>query len=304
MNCRPGCGPFWGQGLFYAPRVYDALGFVSSTDGGASFRSPLTIAAAGTANIADPSLATYGSTVYIAYMDLNNTTSGSTLGGSSANPISADLVYSSDGGATWHGPYTLPGYNSTEFYNAMNPEVTVGPGGTVYVAYSSDRHCIAYCTYLSQEYGDDIYLATSASNGTLWTSHLVARDMDTAEELSQNPIGVGFSNGPSTGPFIFEEGPAIALAVVPSTGDVSVAWTGAFNESDHYYCGPPTFPFSSGCLYDSYAQSVLVVATSTDGGSTWTNTTVGPYWHTYQQGQPNGDFMPGARREPCWYAST
>jgi hypothetical protein len=293
LNCRPGCSSFWGQGLFYAPRVSDALGFVSSTNLGSSFRSALTISQAGSANIADPSIASYGDTVYVTYMDLNNTTSAAVLGGSTANPISAELVYSSDAGATWHGPYTLPGFNATEYYNAMNPQVTVGPTGTVYVAYSSDRHCIAYCTYTSQEYGDDIYLATSTTNGTTWTSHLVAKDTANAEQLDQTPDGVSFSNGAASGPFLFEEGPAITLAVAPSTGTVYVAWTGAINESAHYYCGPPLYAFSYGCIYASYAQTVLMVATSTNGGSTWTNTSVGPYEDYYQQGAPNGEFLPG-----------
>lgn len=293
MNCPSGCGPFWGQALWYAPRDDDALAFVASSDSGASFTSAMTVALAGTGGIANPSIAAFGRTVYVAYMNLNNTTTSATLGGSLASPISAQLVYSSDRGQTWHGPYILPGYNASEFYNAMNPQVAVGSDGTVYVAYSSNRHCIAYCTYTSQEYGDDIYLASSTSNGTSWSSHLVARDTANAEELAQTPNGVSFSNGPATGPYLFEEGPAVTLAVDPTSSSVYVAWTGATNESDHYYCGPPGFFFSYWCIYDSYAQSVLTVATSTSGGAAWTNTSVGPYQNCFQQGQPNGEFLPG-----------
>ena len=298
MNCPSGCGPFWGQALWYSPRYDDALAFVSSSDSGASFSQALTVSIAGAGGIAGPSIAAFGDTVYVAYMNINNTTTSATLGGSTAPPTSAELVYSSDRGQTWHGPYVLPGYNSTEYYNAMNPQVTVGPDGTVYVAYSSNRHCIAYCAYTSQEYGDDIYLATSATNGTGWSSHLVAHDTANAEELSQTPDGVSFSNGPTTGPYLFEEGPAITLAVDPTSSNVYVAWTGALNESDHYYCGPPSFTFGYWCIYDSYAQSVLMVATSTNGGVGWTNTSVGPYQDYYQQGQPNGEFLPGLGVSP------
>lgn len=298
LNCYPGCGPFWGQGLFYTDRVSDALAFLKSSDEGASFGRVTTVSTAGLGNISDPSIASYGSTVYIAYMNINNTTTGATLGGSQAPPISAQLVYSSNGGSTWHGPYLLPGFNATEYYNAMNPQVTVGPGGVVYVAYSSDRHCIAYCSYTSQEYGDDIFLASSTSNGTSWSAHLVAKDTGNAEDLSQAPDGLSFSNGATSGPYIFEEGPQVVLAVAPSTGDIYVAWTGSVNESDHYYCGPPAFPFSYGCIYDSYAVSVMHVATSTNGGISWTNTTAGPAQNYYQQGQPNGEFMPGISVSP------
>ena len=298
MNCPSGCGPFWGQALWYTPRLDDALGFVESTDSGGSFHKAVTISKAGFANIADPSLATFGRTIYIAYMDLNNTTTSATLGGSNSAPVSAQLVYSADGGSTWNGPYVLPGYNATEYYDSMNPQVAVGPNGEVYVAYSSNRHCIAYCAYTSQEYGDDIYLASSGTNGTSWSSYLVAKDAGNAEELATTPDGVSFSNAAVTGPYIFEEGPAVTLAVAASTGNLYVAWTGALNESAHYYCGPPTFPFSWYCIYSSYSQSVLRVATSSDHGVSWTNTSVGPYEDYYQQGSPNGEFMPGIGVSP------
>ena len=298
MNCPSGCGPFWAQTLWYAPRYDDALGFVSSTNSGNSFHAVQTIGLAGVGNIAGPSVATFGDTVYIAYMDLNNTTTSATLGNSTAAPISVELVYSSDGGGTWHGPYGLPGFNASEYYNAMNPQVAVAPDGTVYVAYSSDRHCIAYCAYSTNIFGDDIYLASSTTNGTSWSAHLVAKDTGDAEDLSQTPLGVSFGNGPVSGPYIFEEGPAISVAVSPTTSDVFVAWTGSINESDHYYCGPPTWPFNIYCVFDSYAQTVMYVARSANAGASWTNESVGPYHDYYSQTQPNGEYMPGLGVSP------
>jgi Divergent InlB B-repeat domain len=298
MNCVPACGPFWGQAEWYAPRVDDALAFVRSTNDGSSFSAVRTIQIAGVGGIADPSIAVHGNTIYVAYMNINNTTTGATLGDSSASPIASDLVYSTDDGADWSGPYTLPGYNATEYYNAMNPQVAVGPTGVVYVAYSSDRHCIAYCNYTSQEYGDNIYLATSSSNGTAWSAHVVASNYADGEELGQNPDALGWGNGATSGPWIFEEGPAIVLAVDPSSSEIYVAWTGAINESYHLYCGPPDFTFSYYCIYSSWEQSVLTVAQSSDGGSTWVNATISHDEDQTQQGQPDGEFLPAIAIAP------
>ncbi|MCI4337593.1 MAG: hypothetical protein L3K17_10515, partial [Thermoplasmata archaeon] len=250
----------------------DALAFTYSTDSGVSFHNVTTIQNAGHGNIAVPSLAAYGKTVYIAYMNISNTTAGATLGGSTSTPVSVELVWSNNSGKFWRGPITLRGFNASESYNAMDPQVVVAPNGTVLVAYSTNRHCIAYCATTSQVYGDDIELAASGNNGTTWSTYLVAKDFGTGEYLGTQPAGLYYyptisGSGSSTGPWIFEQGPMISLAVSPTGGHIYVAWAGGVNQSAPPYCCD---------TYQEYSITQLFVGVSSNGGASWANTTLGP----------------------------
>ena len=98
----------------YTNRAGDALGFTSSTTNGWSWSSTSQINPTGmpTGYLAHPVLATFGSTVYVAYEDIAN--SSNTLPGGGA-PIAIQMVYSTNGGSSWNGPYTVPGLNASQY---------------------------------------------------------------------------------------------------------------------------------------------------------------------------------------------
>ncbi|MGI0131622.1 MAG: InlB B-repeat-containing protein [Thermoplasmata archaeon] len=245
----------------YTTRSNDALGFVTSMDNGSTFSNVSTIDIAGHANIARPSLAVFGDTVYVAYENISNGTTS--LNSTSSPPASVNLVYSSDGGVTWNGPYVLPGLNTYEYNTSFSPAIAVTSTGQVDVAYATNRHCIGYCSWASyaQEYGDSIVLSSSLSNGTSWsTPTIISKDLGTGE--SPEPAG-GYNGLHKGGPGIFEMAPQISIAAPGSGGTIYVAWAGAANRStgDYYY------DFES---FQAYS------GVSVNGGISFSNATVGP----------------------------
>ncbi|MCI4331885.1 MAG: hypothetical protein L3K19_08610 [Thermoplasmata archaeon] len=281
----------------YTARPSDALAFVTSTDNATSFSAPRVIAVAGSANIARPSLAAFGSTVYIAYENISNGTG--TLPGTSPliSPISVQFVYSSNSGATWNGPYTLPGLNATQYYNSISPSVAVSNTGTVGVGYATDRHCIAYCAGAPfyQEYGDDLVMSTSASNGTSWSGpHVVAHDVGNGESTNYNG-NYNYYGSAS----LFEEAPLTAVAYNPVSSSWDFVWVGAIN-------------LTMDNIYDQWYSTQVFAATSSNGGVSWSYTTVGHGLPNDQNTYAVGYLNPGVSISPTgeeyvsvgWYNET
>ncbi len=242
-----GYGPLIG----YTSRSSDALAFTESTNNGSSFAAVRTIESGG--NISRPALAAFGSTVYIVYENISNGTTLSTYTGVSSS-IALYLLYSTDGGANWHGPYALPGQNSTEGYNAMTPSIAVSPNGEVAVAYATNRSCIAYCATFSMGWGDDIVVSTSMSNGTSWAGpHTVAHGIGESYEY----LGIYLQA-------LFEDAPETSVAWGSATA-LYVAYAGALNSSA-----------ASGYIFYDYSETSVFAGVSTDGGLTWTDTQLSP----------------------------
>jgi hypothetical protein len=266
----------------YTSRPSDALVFTNSTNNATSFSTPKIIAVAGGANIARPSLAAFGSTVYIAYENIVN--GSSTLPGTTVAPIAVEFVYSSDAGVTWHGPYTLPGLNASQFNNSISPAVTVTPTGTVAVSYATNRHCIAYCgATFNTEYGDDIVVATSGSNGTSWSGpYVVAHNTGNGESGYYNG---NYNYGSS---FLFEDAPLTAIAYNAISSSLDVVWVGAINLTKDYY-------------YDQWYSTQAFAATSSNGGVSWANATIGRGLPNDQNTFAVGYFNPGVSISPTGY---
>jgi Divergent InlB B-repeat domain len=241
--------PFEPPLAYYYPRYHDALAFVNSTNNGATFSNATTIV---TGNVSRPAIATFGKTVYIVYENVSaGNTSIASGYPSSQYPTSINLVYSSDQGATWHGPYTLPGENVTFYNTSYSPSITVTASGTVAVAYDTNRSCIHGCGGPYQEFGEDIVVATSTTNGTTWNGPYTVRS------------GIGepsyFSSSYTTGnyrPFIFEYAPSTSIVTDPLSGNLYVAWDGAYNSNATY-------------VYYDFTQSVVWAGVSSNGGLTW-----------------------------------
>lgn len=240
--------------VYYNQRWDDALGFVAGTGNGTAFGSVRTLVTGG--NITRPQIATYGDSVYIVYENITNGTNTIPGGyyGSTLSPISVQLVYSSDLGATWHGPYFLPGMNATAFNTSMSPSIAVSSNGTVAVAYATNRSCLAWCYnyyggyYYDREFGEDIVVATSATNGTTWKGPFTVQH---GEGESSQYMGSPFSN-------LFQYAPETSIAWNAVGAAWDVAWAGAQNLS--------VWPANP--VYD-WAEFSVGAGASTNGGRTW-----------------------------------
>jgi hypothetical protein len=242
--------------LPYYNRPSDALAFLTSADNGTTWSTATALVQGG--NISTPQIAVYGQSVYILYENVSNGTSP--LTGAGSPPVSLNFLYSSNGGSTWVGPSPIRGYvpgsDPTQLNNTMGPSIAVAPNGTIAIAYTANRSCIAFCASFYATYGNDIVVSTSSTNGTSWKGPLiVARN---AGEVSRY---FGFA-----GPGTFQNVPTTSIAFDPLSGALYVAWAQAENIS----------------LTDQYAweydwQSTGVdTAASTNLGRTWTVASASP----------------------------
>ena len=262
----------------YTTRTSDALGFVKSTNNGTSFANVTTLSIAGIGNIAKPVLASFGNTVYIAYDNISN---GSTVPGTNSNGIAIEFIYSADGGATWHGPYNLPGLNATAFYNAMAPSIAVSSTGEVVVAYDTNFSCIAWCGAGYSTNGESIVISTSMTNGTSWVGPITVTKTD----------GVGVSGYFNSNYWIylsnslFEQTPQTTVAVDQSNGNIYVGWAGGGNRS--LAC---TYTY---CWQQEWWSTQVWAAGTSNGGATWSismlSNPLDPSMNTYVE----GNFNPG-----------
>lgn len=218
----------------YGSRAGDALGFVTSANNGGTWSSVRTLVATG--DIARPELASVGSTIYIVYEDIAN--SSSPIGGGWL-PISIQFIASTTGGATWSAPVTLPGLNATAGYDALGASIAIAPNGNVTVAYATNRSCVNPSAAKGcLAFGDDIYTITSATNGSTWGPlELVA-------------AGLGENTCYSSGclPSYFESTPETTVAY-DSAGDLYVLYTGTI----HGVAFNPALAFRYSAIY--YAVS-------------------------------------------------
>jgi List-Bact-rpt repeat protein len=257
---------------YYYPRYQDALAFVNSTNNGASFSNATLVVAS---NISRPAIATFGDTIYIVYENVSagNTTIASGYP-SGQYPTSINLVYSTDQGATWHGPYTLPGENATLYNTSYSPSITVTPTGLVAVAYDTNRTCLFMCGTAYAAYGEDIVVATSSSNGTSWNGPYTVRSA--VNEPSY--FGSSYTTG-TYQPFIFQFAPATSIAYDPLSGNLYVAFSGAYNTNATYF-------------YYDFTQSVVWGAVSTNLGINWASKLVSPPAQTHAEDFEGGAFLP------------
>jgi Divergent InlB B-repeat domain len=236
---------------------------VNSTDNGTTWGNA-SFAMNGS-NFANPVLTSFGKTLYLLFENISNGTTPLPLTGLSAqDPIAEELLYSSDDGATWHGPYTLPGENASQFNNTMGGSLAVSATGTLAVAYATNRSCINYCFagYYAAS-GDDVVDVTSTTNGTTWSPiHTIASAQGEIIEpygpappysCSQfSPSGTGLCG-------LFENAPMTTLTW--GTGaNLYVAWEAA----------PFRNVSTTPAYYYNYNHVAIFAGASANSGSSWT----------------------------------
>jgi len=231
----------------YINRSGDAIGFVKSTDSGATWSAVRTIQTGHP--FARPSIGAEGANLYVAYDRLTNSTHAIAGG---VLPISVNLLYSANSGGTFAGPYVLPGLNATADFNAMSPAVAVNSTGSVAVGYATDRSCLTPGPSSScYEYGDSVVVATSSTHGSTWVGPVtVGRDAGETDCYSGTCL-----------PGFFESTPQIAIAYSTSGSHLYVAYSAVYSQGG----GVPLTPSSpTGIFADE----------SANGGATWTTHTI------------------------------
>jgi hypothetical protein len=249
----------------YANRTSDALAFTSSHNSGASFTTK-TLTLAGIGNIARPVIASFGSSVYIVYENLDNNSSlflPTNAPYPAPHPIALELIESSNGGSSWSGPYTLPGLNASAGYTAAAPSIAVSPTGEIAVGYATNRSCFDGFFGTCFQYGDTIVVATSA-NGQTWSNPVAVSPNATGEYQC-----AGWSN--DTPPNYWYSCYAYLYQWEPS---VSIAWN-AENASDLYVTWAGGYSFYNASDFNTFfGESAVYAAASTDAGARWNDSTV------------------------------
>jgi len=229
----------------YVARSGDALGFVSSSDNGTNFSAPVTVSAAG--NFARPVVGAFGSVVYVAVENISNSTTPIAGG---VLPISIEVFVSTDGGATWQAPVTLPGLNATAGFDAMSPAIAVNASGTATVVYATDRSCLSYGALGCAVYGDEIVASSSTDNGSTWSSPVLVAPAAGESACFTGACESGY----------FESTPEISATYAPNGADLYVAYAATYNQG-------PTAPAN-------FNHTGLFAAASTNSGATWTDSTL------------------------------
>jgi hypothetical protein len=214
----------------YGNRSTDSLGFTTSTNNGGTFSQPITISTAGW--IAAPQVAVFGQSVYVLYDNINNYT-GTAIpygyGGSTyydSSPIELELLYSSNGGATWAGPYTVPGITGVSgIAQEAGGSIAVNSSGTVAVSYFTNDNC--YAVYYSFCYGegDDLVLATSTTNGTSFKGPFtISTEWGSTPYYWAPFYDYNYASN-------FEELPTSSIAFSPSGSTVYIGFTASYNQT-------------------------------------------------------------------------
>jgi hypothetical protein len=240
----------------------DAIAFVHSANNGTTWTNATVLP--NVTSAVRPQIAVFGKTIYVVYIFTNNSTAsypaGETVSGS-VNALSVELVESPNQGATWRGPYVLPGRNSAMANWSTSPSLAVNATGAVSVAYATNRTCVENCFgyYGSHQYADQIVVATSLHNGSSWTGPTVAGNW-TGESYTYSNYADNYDyTGGYQDPWMAT--PQTAIAYGPAGHTLYVAYSGTYVKSS--------------IAYLNWQQTGVFAAYSANNGASWTNGTVG-----------------------------
>jgi hypothetical protein len=216
-----------------------------------------------------PWISASGNSLYLAWENLSN---ADNCGGTSEFSAGINFVESTDGGAMWSSPIEMPtigdggnplfgpGGQGTNF--SVNPYITVGSNGQVYLAYSTglgyiDDLCQPGC-YDYYTFAMDVVVLNATINGTgatgAWTMHVAAKNEGFDYYEGQSGWG-----GPGYG-----IAPQVAYSGL--NGQLYVAYQGeAIGTFCYVYTG------GSDC-YLSY-EAAAEFQNSSNGGANWSKPT-------------------------------
>jgi hypothetical protein len=248
-----------------------------SQDGGLTWGNPIPIVTRdGFLNFVDKEWMAVDSrnprNVYVTYTDFEipgtDPLCGSPLGGADILSLSVrlEMVSSHDGGYTWGVPVLIEDdCNLGSLGNLSGTQVAVGPKGQVYVAYTASDADFA-----------EIRFTQSTDGGASFHSVVVVADTTAA-----SAIAVGLEGGFRTTTF-----PTLAVdnSLGPRRGSIYLTWTDGSHNIIQDLASFVTFAYSFGDI---------VIASSSDGGSTWsTPKLVSPTPSTFK-GRGRDQFMSG-----------
>ena len=239
--------------------AYSRVVVTFSYDNGANWTVPTVINASSNVGCPSPglpdsrpSITATGQTIYLAW---ENETSPFEFYCCSTEYGSVNVVASTDGGAVWSAPLSVPkvigSYFGTATSIAMNPALTVDPSGRLYIAYTTNLTynylCNPTCSY---QMDASVYVGASTNNGSTFVYSVV-------------------SNGqylePITYPAVYAD-PAPIIAYSSASKQLDVAWAGTivgdfcYNEGiNGFYC------------YNGYTPETIWMANSSTNGSTWSS---------------------------------
>ncbi|MCI4324733.1 MAG: hypothetical protein L3K00_02450 [Thermoplasmata archaeon] len=255
-------GPYGSQPLFppdWSAPSGDAIAFVHSANNGTTW-SNVSVVPNVTAAVR-PQIAVFGDTVYIVYINTNNSTA-TYPGGGGFGPFPAlavDLVVSTNSGTSWSAPRVLPGENAAMGNWSSSPSIAVNILGAVSVAYATNRTCLASCHsyYPPPTYGDQIVVASSSANGSSWSAPRVAGNW-TGELYTETEYADAYYNSYA---FPWMTSPQTSIAYGSSPSSIYVAYSGTFVKSGPY-------------AYLDWVATGVFAAYSANSGGTWSNATV------------------------------
>ena len=245
---------------YYYYRCYygdgnDALGLVESTNNGTSFTKPITILSGG--NISKPQLVIDGQSLYVLFENDSNGTTAldyGQYGYTTGDPISEQLLFSSDSGATWTGPLTLPGENSAANYTTLGGAIAVNAAGLLGAAYFTNHRCVANVSfYTCWDSGDDLVYTTSSTNGSTWAP------------LATVQTNVGESYDWDDSFYMdafFQVVPQAALYFDSAGANAYITWSGTYNNSLL-----TSAPYN---VYDTWDTSGIFAAVGPVSGASFT----------------------------------
>ena len=234
---------------YYSDRSTDGLAFSTSTNNGGSWSASKIINANG--NIARPQVTTFGSTIYVLYENNSNSTAITVpfgmYGQCCAAPIALDLIYSTNGGSTWNGPYTLPGENATAGYTEFGGWLSVNKTGMLGVSYFTNQSCVNPTPYSCYEDGADLVYSTSTNNGSSWAAPFtIAKGFGESE---------GYMDGVYLNNYIAET-PSSQFVFSADGQTAYIVWEGGYNKNSPYY-------------YDNYNSFGIFSAVGSPLGTGW-----------------------------------
>jgi hypothetical protein len=235
----------------------DALAFVHSGNNGTSWGGISEIP--NITSAVRPQIAVYGHTVYVVYINTNNSSAiypgGDYKGTFSA--LAVEMVVSINNGVTWGSPVVLPGLNASMGNWSSSPSLAVNATGAVSVAYTTDRMCVQTCFYLyGANFEDDVVVSTSTTNGTTWSApSVVGVSGETYQPTFYDDDYSYFYEYP------WMASPQTSIAYASNGTSIYVAYAGSIFKSAIY-------------TYTNWEYSGVFASYSSNGGLSWVNSTI------------------------------